>query len=132
MDKDVLEEIAKQQFILKVRNSITRERLIVKRPEKLKDAIEFARLSEVAGKTARGNPPPSNKYVFVAMPFQNSDYSRTRNNLESPGSRNSSSNNFIVRKILMEILKITMLALAMVVDNHKRPHNHELVLSAEN
>ena len=69
MDKDVLEEMAKQQFILGVRNSITRERLIVKLPEKLKDAIEFARLSEVAGKTARGNPPPSNKNVFAAMPF---------------------------------------------------------------
>ena len=42
MDRNVLEEMAKQQFILGVRNSITRERLIVKRPEKLKDAIEFA------------------------------------------------------------------------------------------
>ena len=29
---DVLQEMAKQQFILGVRNSITRERLIVKRP----------------------------------------------------------------------------------------------------
>ena len=94
MDKDVLEEMAEQQFILGVRNSITRERLIVKHPDKLKDAIEFARLSEVAVKTARGNPPPSNKNVFVAMPFRNSDYSLTRNNIESPGSRNLSSNNF--------------------------------------
>ena len=80
MDKNILEKITKQQFILGVRNSITLERLIVTRPEKLKDAIEFARLSEVAGKTARGNPPPSNKNVFVAMPFRNSDNSRTRNN----------------------------------------------------
>ena len=79
------------------------ERLIVKRPEQLKDAIEFSRLSEVAGKTARGNPPPSNKNIFVAMPFRNSDFSRTRNNFESPGSRNSSSNNFYSQKILMEI-----------------------------
>ena len=50
MDDDVLEKMAKQQFILGVRNSITQERLIVKRLEKLKDAIEFAKLSEVAGK----------------------------------------------------------------------------------
>ena len=42
MDENVLEEIAKQQFILGVRNSITSERLIVKLPEKHKDAIEFA------------------------------------------------------------------------------------------
>ena len=75
INKDVLEEMVKQQFILGIRNSITRERLIVKRPEKLKDAIQFARLFEVAGKTSRGNPPPSNKNVFVAMPFRNFDYS---------------------------------------------------------
>ena len=93
MIEDVLEEKAKQQFILSVRNSITLERLIVTRPEKLKDAIEFARLSEVAGKTARGNPPPSNKNVFVAMPFRNSDNSRTRNKFESSSSNNFSRNN---------------------------------------
>ena len=80
MDKNILEKITKQQFILGVRNSITRERLIVKRPETLKDAIDFARLSEVAGRTARGNLPLSNNNVFVAMPFRNSDNSRTRNN----------------------------------------------------
>ena len=61
INKDVLKEMAKQQFILEVRNSIPRERLIIKRPEKLKDTIEFARLSEVTGQTARSNPPPSNK-----------------------------------------------------------------------
>ena len=87
MDKDVLEEMAKQQFILGVRNYITRERLIVKRPEKLKDAIELARLSEVAGKIARGNPPPSNKNVFVAMKFRNSDSLLTCNNFESAVSK---------------------------------------------
>ena len=97
MDKDVLEEMAKQKFMLGVRNSITRERLIVKRLEKFKDAIEFARLSEVAGTTARGTSSPFNKNVFVAMPFRNSDYSRTRNNFESQNSRNLSSNNFYSR-----------------------------------
>ena len=51
-----VEEMAKHQFILGVRNPITRERLIVKRPEKLKEAIKFTRLSEVAGFTAKGNP----------------------------------------------------------------------------
>ena len=39
---------------------------------------------------------------------------------------------FILRKTLMKILKITMLALAMVVGNYKRPHNHEHVLNAGN
>ena len=72
--------------------------MIVKRPENLKDAIEFARLSEVAGKTARGNPPPSNKNVFVAMPFRNSDNSRTRNNFDSSGFKNVSRNNFYDQK----------------------------------
>ena len=39
MDKDVLEEMAKQEFIVGVKNSIICERLIVKRPVKLKAAI---------------------------------------------------------------------------------------------
>ena len=64
INEDVLVEMAKQQFILGVRNSITCERLIVKRPEKLKDAIVFASLSEVAERPARGNPPPSHKMLF--------------------------------------------------------------------
>ena len=105
MDKDVLEEMAKQQFILGVRNYITRERLIVKRSAKHKGAIEFARLSEVAGKTARSNPPPSNNNGFVAMPFRNSDYSQTRNNFESPSSRNLSNNNFYSKKNFNENFK---------------------------
>ena len=105
MDENVLEEMAKQQFILSVRNAITRERLIVKHLIKLKDAIEFARLSEVAGKTARGNPPPSNKNVFVAMPFRNSNNSRTRNNFESSGSNNFYRNNLYNQKNFNENLK---------------------------
>ena len=72
--------MAKQQFILNVRKSITRERLIVKRPEKFKDAIKFSRLFKKAGWTARGNPPPFKKNVFVAMVFRNLNNSRTRNN----------------------------------------------------
>ena len=52
MKENVLEEMAEQQLKIGVRNSITRERLIVKRLVKLKDAIEFSRLSEVAGRTA--------------------------------------------------------------------------------
>ena len=35
IDRNVLEKMAKLQFILKIRNSITREKLIVNRPEKL-------------------------------------------------------------------------------------------------
>ena len=64
--EDVLEKMAIQPFILGIINSITREIFAVKLPENLKDAIEFARLSEVAEKTARGNPPLSNTIVFAA------------------------------------------------------------------
>ena len=94
MDEDVLEKMVKQKVLLGVKNSINRKRLIVKRPEKRTDAIEFARFSEVAGKTARGNPPPSNTNVIVAMPFRNSDSSCTRNNFESSSFNNFSFNNF--------------------------------------
>ena len=92
MDEDVLEEMAKQQFILGVTNSITRDRLIVKRQGNLKNAIEFARLSELAEQTTRGYSPPANKNVFVAMPFPSSNNSRTSTNFESAGSRNFSCN----------------------------------------
>ena len=105
MDEDVLEEMAKTQFILGVKFFINRERLIVKRPEKFKDAIEFARLSEEPGKTASGNPPPFNRNVFVAMPFRNSDNSRTHNNFKSSGSKNFSRNNFYDQTNVNEIFK---------------------------
>ena len=45
MNPDELDELAKQQFILGLRNHFTREQLIVQRPTKLKDAIEYARLA---------------------------------------------------------------------------------------
>ena len=64
MEEDVLEEMAKQQFILGVRNSFTRKKLIFQPFKKLKDAIEFARLSEVAGLTTKGNPPLFNKMFW--------------------------------------------------------------------
>ena len=97
--------MAKQQFLLDVRNSITRKRLIVKRPENLEDAIEFSRLSEITGRTVRGNPPLSNKNDFVVMPFHNSNYSRIRNNFESPGSTNFNRNNFYSKKKFNENFK---------------------------
>ena len=80
--------------MLSARNSITCERLIVKRPAKLKETIEFERLSEVAGRTARGNLRPSNKNVFVAMPFRKSNNSRTSINFETSDSSNFNRNNF--------------------------------------
>ena len=46
--------MAKQQFILGVRNNVMRERLIVHRPKNLKEAIEYGRLLEVSNRTARG------------------------------------------------------------------------------
>ena len=52
MNPEELDEMAKQQFILGIRNNIAFERLIVQRPTKLKDAIEYARLLEVANTTA--------------------------------------------------------------------------------
>ena len=53
MNPEELDEIAKQQYILGIRNNIARERLIIQRPTKLKDAMEYARLLEVANTTAR-------------------------------------------------------------------------------
>ena len=52
MNPKELVEMAKQQFILDIRNNLVREQLIVHRPTKLKDAIESARLLEVANTTA--------------------------------------------------------------------------------
>ena len=101
MKEIILEKMAKQ-FILGVRNSITPEQLIVKRPVKLKNVIELARLYGVAGRTARSNPPPSNKNVFVPMLFRNSNNWRTRNNFESSGSNNFNRNNFYNQKNINE------------------------------
>ena len=53
MNPEELDEMAKQQFILGIRNNISRERLVIQRPTKLKDAIEYTRLLEVANTTAR-------------------------------------------------------------------------------
>ena len=59
--------MAKQQFILGVRNNIIRERLIVNRPKNMKDAIEYGRLLEVANRTARGVASSNVKGVFAAF-----------------------------------------------------------------
>lgn len=68
MNEAELEDMAKQQFILGVRNAITRERLIVHRPGNLKEAIEYGRLLEVANKTARNSAPSNAKNVFATVP----------------------------------------------------------------
>ena len=68
MGPDELENIAKQQFILGVRNNTIRERLIVHRPKNLKDAIEYGRLIEVANRTARWASSPNVRRVFAAFP----------------------------------------------------------------
>ena len=72
MGPDELEDMAKQQFILGVRNNIIRERLIVHRPKNMKDAIEYGRLLEVANRTARGAASPNVKGVFAAFPTSTS------------------------------------------------------------
>ena len=68
MGPDELEDMAKQQFILGVRNNIIRKRLIEHRPKNMKDAIEYGRLLEVANRTARGAASPNVKGVFAAFP----------------------------------------------------------------
>ena len=98
MNENVLEEMAKHQFILGVKIFISRERFIVKRPETLKNAIEFAQLSEVDKKPAREKFPYSNKNNFVGMPFRNSGNAHTRNNFESSGFNNFSRNNCFEQK----------------------------------
>lgn len=77
MHADELEDMAKQQFILGVRSNLMRERLIVKRPKNLREAIEYARLLEVANKTVRGSASSNIKNVFATMSIFDSE-----NNIE--------------------------------------------------
>ena len=72
MGPDKLEDRAKQQFSLGVRNNIIRERLIVHRPKTMKDAIEYGRLLKVANLTARGAASPNLKGVFAVFPTSTS------------------------------------------------------------
>ena len=55
MGPEKLEDMAKQQFILVVRNNVMREWLIVHRPKNLKEAIKYEFLLEVANRTARSS-----------------------------------------------------------------------------
>jgi hypothetical protein len=71
MGPDELENISKQQIILGVRNNAISERVIVHRPTKLKDAIEYGRLFEVSNRTKRGAPNPNTRGVFTAFPATN-------------------------------------------------------------
>ena len=68
MNANELEEMAKQQFIMGVRNNAAREKLIVHRPANLKDAIEYGRLLEVASKTVRGCFGSGVKPIFATLP----------------------------------------------------------------
>ena len=86
MGPDELEEMSKQQFILGVRNNAIRERLIVQRPAKLKDAIEYGRLLEVANRTTRGTTNQNTRGVFTSFPASNN----TRFNNQS----NNRANNY--------------------------------------
>ena len=68
MGPDELEEMSKQQFILGVRNNAIREKLIVQRPAKLKDAIEYGRLLEVANRTTRGSTIQNTRECLLHFP----------------------------------------------------------------
>jgi DNA-directed RNA polymerase beta' subunit len=84
MHADELKDMAKQQFILGVRSNLMRERLIVKRPKNLREAIEYARLLEVANKTVRGSVSSNIKNVFATMSifdFENNIEEETNNNV---------------------------------------------------
>ena len=48
MSPEELEDMAKRQFILGVRNNVMRERLIVHCPNNFKEAIEYTRLLKVS------------------------------------------------------------------------------------
>ena len=64
-EPDELEDIAKQQFILGVKNNIIRERIIVHCSTNTKDAIENGRLLEVANRIACGEASPNVRGVFA-------------------------------------------------------------------
>ena len=68
MNADELEEMAHQQFILGVRNNVAREELIIYRPVSLRDAIEYGRLLEVAGRTVRLSGYNNVRSVFAGVP----------------------------------------------------------------
>ena len=51
----IIETLMIKQFVEGLRNSNTRNRLIIKRPATLTEAVHFARLSEMATRGARGN-----------------------------------------------------------------------------
>ena len=81
MNADELEEMAKQQFILGVRNNVAREKLIIHRPVTLRDAIEYGRLLEVAGRTVRVPVNNNVRSVFAAVPTgDNTRYNNTPTN----------------------------------------------------
>ena len=66
---DELEDMAKQQFVLGVRNNIIRLRLIVHRPKNIKDAIEYGRLLEVANRTVRGAASQKREWSARGLPY---------------------------------------------------------------
>ena len=55
IENTILETLMLKQIVDGLRNSNTRERLIVKRPATLTEAVHFARISEMATRLARGN-----------------------------------------------------------------------------
>ena len=82
MNPAELDEMSKQQFILGVQNSITREHLIIQRPTKLKDAIEYGRLLEVANKTARSSLHYKDTEMAEATLEENDDFEHEEINEE--------------------------------------------------
>ena len=61
MGPEEVVDMAKQQFLLAVRNNLMRERISVNRPKNLKEAIEYGRLLEVANWTVCGTANPNVK-----------------------------------------------------------------------
>ena len=70
IENTILETLMLKQIVDGLRNSNTRERLIVKRPATLTEAVHFARLSEMATRVARGNKTGAPVAAVTATKFQ--------------------------------------------------------------
>lgn len=84
--------MAKQQFFLKARNAVIRERIIVQRAANLKEAIEYGRLLKGLNRTARKATYSSSKNVFLVRASSSEGF-RLNKKKQYNGLIGKSSNN---------------------------------------
>ena len=93
MGREELGDMAKQQFILGVRNNLMRKRLIVHSPKNLYEVIKYKLLLELANRTDRGAASHYVKKVFAAFPNIYATQITIRATNRAYGSFNQQANN---------------------------------------